>query len=54
MVGDSGEVGDKFGSNMRSKGIIYNAFVQTVLIYRSKRWVLTEDMFKLLDGFNYW
>ena len=48
MVGDSGEVGDKFGSNMRSKGIIYNAFVQTVLLYGRNICMVMGAMLKVI------
>ena len=41
----------KTGVLIRSQGTMYKAVVQTVLLYRSKGWVLTGVMLNLSEGF---
>ena len=38
---------EKYGSMM------YKAVVRTVLLYRSRSWVVTESMLKVLEGFHH-
>ena len=39
---------------MRSRGMIYKAVDQAVLLYVSESWVVTGAMLKLLEGFHQW
>ena len=38
---------------MRSRGMIYKAVDQAVLLYVSESWVVTGAMLKLLEGFHH-
>ena len=42
---------ERTGATVRSQGENYKAVAQSVLLYGSKRWVLTGEMFKVLEGF---
>ena len=42
---------ERTGATVRSRGAMYKAVAQSVLLYGSKRWVLTGEMFKVLEGF---
>ena len=39
---------------VRDRGVIHKAIVYMVLLYGSKRWVVTGDMLKVLEGFHHW
>ena len=36
-----------------SRGEMYKAVAQSVILYGSKRWVVMEEMFKVLEGFHH-
>ena len=40
------------GTTVRSRGAVYKAVVQSVLLYDSKRWVVTREMLSFLEGFH--
>ena len=40
-------------STVRAWAMMYKAVVQTVLIYGSGSWVVTDVILKLLEGFHY-
>ena len=44
----------KTGATVREHAIMYKTVVQTVLLYRSKSWVVTEAMLMMLEGFQNW
>ena len=39
---------------MKAWGMLYNAVVQLVLLYRSESWVVTGSMIEVLEGFHHW
>ena len=41
------------GLTVRAWAMMYKAVVQTVLIYGSGSWVVTDVILKLLEGFHY-
>ena len=43
----------KTGATVRSRGMMYKAVAQLVLMYRSESWVVTGDMLKVLEGFHH-
>ena len=43
----------KTGATVRSRSMMCNAVVQTVLLYEIKSWVVTEAMLKMLEGFHH-
>ena len=40
-------------STVRSRGVMYNAVVQLLLLYRSDIWVVTGGILKVLEGFRH-
>ena len=38
---------------MQDRGIMYKEVPETVLLYGSKSWVVTEAMLKIMDGFHH-
>ena len=42
------------GAMVRDQGMIYNLVAQLMILYGSKRWVITGDMLKFLEGFHHW
>ena len=47
----------KTGLTMQEWSMIYKVEVQTVMLYRSKIWVVTDLMLNVLEGFHhrvYW
>ena len=42
----------KAGETVQAQVVMYKAVVQTVLLYRSKGWVLTGVMLNLSEGFH--
>ena len=43
---------DKMGNEYRAREMLYNAVVQTVLLYGSESWVITEAIMKVLEAFH--
>ena len=43
----------KTGATVRAQEIIYKVVLQTVLLYESDSWVVTEAMLKVLEGFHH-
>ena len=43
----------KAGEMVRALEMMYKVVVQTVLLYRSESWIVTDAMMKLLEGFNH-
>ena len=43
----------KKGAIMRAHAMIYKVAFQAVLLYGSKRWILTEEMLKVMEGFHH-
>ena len=43
----------KMGATARDRGMLYKAVMQTVLLYRIKRWVTTGAMLKVLEVLNH-
>ena len=41
------------GETVRSREMMYKAVVQTVLIYGSGSWVVTDVILKVVDGFHH-
>ena len=41
------------GEMVWEKALMYKVVVQTVLIYRSESWVVTDVMMKVLKGFHH-
>ena len=41
------------GETVRSREMMYKAVVQTVLIYGSDSWVVTDVILKVVDGFHH-
>ena len=41
------------GATIRDWGEMYKAVAQSELLYGSKRWVVTEEMLKVLEGFHH-
>ena len=41
------------GMTLRYTVMFYKAVVQAVLLYRSKRWSITDTMMKLMEGFHH-
>ena len=46
-------VSAKTGSTARSRGMLYKAVAQLVLLYGSESWVVTGAMLKILDRFHH-
>ena len=44
----------KTGATVRARGMVYKAVVQSVLLYGTERWVVTEEMLKVFKGFHHW
>ena len=43
----------KSGATVRAGEMFYKAVVQVVLIYRSERWVTTDSIMKVPEGFHH-
>ena len=43
----------KTGAAVRTRGMLYKSVAKTVLLYGSVSWVVTEDIFKVLQGFHH-
>ena len=44
----------KTGAMVQVWALFYKAFVQTVLLYGSDRWLVTGFMLKVIEGFHHW
>ena len=44
----------KAGAVVWTQEMIYNAVVQTVLVYGSEIWMMTGAMLTVLEGFHHW
>ena len=44
---------ERTGATVQSRGEIYKMMTQLVLLYGSKRWVMTGEMLKVLEGFHH-
>ena len=42
------------GVTVRARAMLYNAVVHTVFLYGSKRWMVTEEILKVMKGFHHW
>ena len=51
-MADSGV--EQGGADARTSGQIYLAVVQSVLLYRSKTWVMTPQIGRVLGVFHHW
>ena len=43
----------KTGSAVWARGMLYNSFVQSVLLYKSNSLVVMVEMIKVLEGFHH-
>ena len=43
----------KTGATVRSRGMICKPVAQSVILYGSESWVVTDDMLKVLEGFHH-
>ena len=43
----------KMGEMVRGQGILYKAFIQTLMLYGSEIWVVTGAMLKVIEGFHH-
>ena len=44
---------EKTGAMVRDREMIYNALVQTVLLYSRESWVITGEMMKVMEDFHH-
>ena len=44
---------ERTGATVRDRGAMYKSVAQSVLFYRSKRWVVTGEMPNVLEGFHH-
>ena len=47
------KVSMRTGVAVRARAMLYKALVQMILLYGIKRWVVTGEMLKVLDGFHH-
>ena len=40
-------------ATVRSRGLMYKSVAQSVILYGSDIWVVTGDIFKVLEGFHH-
>ena len=52
-MGNCSECAIKDGVNVTVQGYIYRAVSQSVIFYNIKIWVVTREMFKVLEGFHH-